>query len=862
MMNKYSAGVAVVFTAQQALVASLRSYDDSDGCQCDSFTYLESWLNVCSLTRDVEVIVQIKQLLEATLVLLLLTRAAKSQAIFPESFGTPRGADGQAKIPGQREYDAYQRRALPHAAVLTCCFLLDYFSAIWIAAKCVVFRFGAEEPQRRILSALVVSNLFSFISMRQLLRRTICPAGIRHRPLHRHALYYQPTAEEDADCECCDDSFEDKPHVYVCSYCDATYCLDCFRGKDKDEKLREETTETVSIKTIVLQALALAKPWKAVLGGALLISLVSSCLDFYVPLLQGDTLNAIWGNESIALYGQVFWIAVIGISGTFFSQLHSSAILVFKADANRRLRNRLLRKIIYQGLDFHDSTERYTLSQVLESDVREMNRPWRIVCSTLVRHVGLTFAGLVVCWRTSWRLTLLATALYGPFFYAKSIYNKQVDSAYDSSSKFSREAVRASEEMIRYVRMIKAFSSEEQHLKKYERCTGKEARQERKVAYLFSAATLLDRAVSTLARMIVLAAGGYLVQRSRDDPDGLSTGALVSFQLYLEHMCFSISVLFEESTSLARSAAAAERVVRLLETHPDVDPSRGILMDKLKRALCIDFRNVSFAYPGSNVNVIRKLNLIIPANTTCALVGKSGSGKTTILNLLLRLYELPPNTVNDGGPSTHPKIFVGGDDIAQLNLKSYHDIIGHVSQETHIVSGTVLSNITYGLESESVSAKDVEVACRKAHAHEFIEKLDQGYNTPVGVDGVRLSGGQKQRIALARVFLRKPKILLLDEATSALDAISEALVQESIDRLLSEGGCTVMLVAHRLSTVVNADNIVVIEGGEIVEQGTHHQLLKRPDGLYRELMMKQRIQEANELSNLETSGAKAPGDES
>jgi len=215
----------------------------------------------------------------------------------------------------------------------------------------------------------------------------------------------------------------------------------------------------------------------------------------------------------------------------------------------------------------------------------------------------------------------------------------------------------------------------------------------------------------------------------------------------------------------------------------------------------------------------------IGAGKICALVGRSGAGKSTVIHLLMRFYDPKKGTIS-----------LDGKDYRTINPTSLRKQIGIVAQDTRLFNTSIEENIAYGVEN--YTKDELHEAARLANAHDFIQTFEEGYQTRVGETGTRLSGGQKQRIALARVFLRKPPLLLLDEATSSLDSESEALVQEAIDKLLAMKSCTVVLVAHRLSTVINADNIAVVDKGVIVEQGNHEQLLKS-GGLYATLVKRQ-----------------------
>lgn len=246
----------------------------------------------------------------------------------------------------------------------------------------------------------------------------------------------------------------------------------------------------------------------------------------------------------------------------------------------------------------------------------------------------------------------------------------------------------------------------------------------------------------------------------------------------------------------------------------------------------ISIKNVRFSYPTkSDVEVIRGITFDIPKNKVVALVGTSGCGKSSIISMIERFYE----------PSSG-EVQLDGTDIKTLNPKWYHKQIAIVSQEPVLFSGSIKENITYGLDEDLITTETLDEACKMANAYDFIHDRDlfpEGYETVVGERGVKLSGGQKQRIAIARALIRRPKVLLLDEATSALDAESEHQVQKALDLLIKSGQQTVVVIAHRLSTVRDADEIIVIRKGEIAERGSHEELLKNGTGVYKSLVDRQ-----------------------
>jgi ABC-type multidrug transport system fused ATPase/permease subunit len=284
---------------------------------------------------------------------------------------------------------------------------------------------------------------------------------------------------------------------------------------------------------------------------------------------------------------------------------------------------------------------------------------------------------------------------------------------------------------------------------------------------------------------------------------------------------------------LIRATSAAERVFSLIEAAPEVDDSTGVVLNEDELHGKLELKNIRFTYKTRPDNeVLKGVELTMPAGSTTALVGKSGGGKSTTIHLLLRFYD-----------PTQGEILVDGVNMRDLNATEFRRRVGFVAQETQLFATSIEENLAYGL-GRKYTREELVTACRRANAHQFISEMEDGFDTRAGEKGVLLSGGQKQRLAIARCFLRKPKVLFLDEATSALDTENEAIVQEALSALIVESRATVVLIAHRLSTVMGCDQIAVFNKGVVMELGNHEQLLAK-NGVYAALVSRQIQKTAN-----------------
>lgn len=359
------------------------------------------------------------------------------------------------------------------------------------------------------------------------------------------------------------------------------------------------------------------------------------------------------------------------------------------------------------------------------------------------------------------------------------------------------------------IRVVKTFAVEQGEMDSFHASNGR-YRQSKEKSYM--AMGIFHGGSNFLQGMlyvVTLVSGGFFIARG-----SLSYSDLAIYALYIGIFITPIGQLMDFTELLQKGYAGFKRFAQIMETEPEIQekPDAAVL-EQVKGE--IQYQDVSFSYDEKEA-VLDHLDITIPAGKTCALVGPSGGGKTTICSLLPRFYDVTGGSVR-----------VDGHDVRDLKLKSLREAIGIVQQDVYIFAGSIRENIAYG--KKNASQAEIEAAAQNANIHDFIMSLEDGYDTYVGERGTRLSGGQKQRIAIARVFLKNPPILILDEATSALDNESEKHIQEALDRL--SVGRTTVVIAHRLSTIRSAEKIIVIDEGHVKEQGNHHQLMEL-DGIY------------------------------
>ena len=473
----------------------------------------------------------------------------------------------------------------------------------------------------------------------------------------------------------------------------------------------------------------------------------------------------------------------------------------------RDLRNALFRHVLGQSAAFFAFQTTGRLMSRITNDVALVQRAVSETIGDLTREslALLGFAALLFYYDA--RLALVCLTGAPVVVYPLIRLGQRVRRTARRSQEAMEQMSHVSAEAITGHRIVKAFGAEQREGAKFERSSEHFYRTSMRVTSALSALPPLMEFIGGVAFVGALAYGSQEIGAGR-----LSPGEFTAFVAALFMMYAPAKKLSRVNADLQQAAAAGERIFEILDSHNEVqEKADAVVLPPFRRR--IEFRDVQFTYGGADrPATLDGVSLSVGAGQMLAVVGRSGAGKTTLVNLIPRFYDV-----------TGGAILLDGHDVRDVTLASLRSQIGIVTQETVLFDDTIAANIAYG--KPDAGREDIEAAARAAHAHEFIVRLEGGYDAMIGERGQRLSGGQRQRIAIARAILRDSPILILDEATSSLDAEAEMLVQEALSNLIRNRTCFV--IAHRLSTVRRADAIVVLERGHIVESGTHDELIAR-----------------------------------
>ncbi len=464
------------------------------------------------------------------------------------------------------------------------------------------------------------------------------------------------------------------------------------------------------------------------------------------------------------------------------------------------------------SFSYYDNTKIGTLMSRITSDLFDVTE-FAHHCPEefFIAAIKITASFSILC-TMSVPLTLIVFATVPPMIIVLTVFRKKMKATFRDSRRQIGEINSSVEDSLLGIRVVKAFGNESVEEEKFKQGNEKFLKINHRLYHVMGGFHSCTRLFDGLMYIVVVVAGALFLMKGK-----ISAADYVAYLMFVSMLIASIRRLVEFTEQFQRGMTGIERFGEVMDVVPEIKDSKGARDIENVRG-DIEFSDVSFSYSDDAHRIIDRLNLSIKAGENVALVGPSGGGKTTLCSLIPRFYEVSSGSVR-----------IDGTDVREVTLKSLRDNVGVVAQDVYLFSGSIRENIAYG--KENATDEEIETAAKLAGAHDFIVEMRDGYDTYVGERGVKLSGGQKQRISIARVFLKNPPILILDEATSALDNESERLVQKSLERLAS--GRTTLTIAHRLTTIINADRIIVLTDKGIEESGTHTELLSR-GGLYSE----------------------------
>ena len=531
----------------------------------------------------------------------------------------------------------------------------------------------------------------------------------------------------------------------------------------------------------------------------ILLGFISAGANLFVPQLAQKLIN---NFKSISPTLAILTV-VIFIAGLITSALSGLLLGIFGENVISKLRKQLWQKLLKMPVKYFDDVKTGEISSRLVNDTSQVKD---LLASTLPNAMTslLQFVGaLVIMLAMDWRMTLLmfvAVPLVILLMLPVMNQSRKIGRVrQDELAKFTSDST----DVLGEVRLVKSSNGEEHELAKGNRRIDNLYHVGRKEALINSVTQPITNMLMMIMFLGILGYGAIRVMNG-----AMTMGALVSFLMYLFQIISPVVVISQLFNNMAKTSGATERIQQIL-TEPE-----EFVADKAEKDIAsapLKFENVDFAYEEGKP-VLRDVSFETKPNAVVAFAGPSGGGKSTIFSLIERFYQ-----------PTGGEILIGEENIENVDLAKWREQIGLVSQDAAVMPGTIRDNLTYGLRRE-VSDEELWDALRMAYADGFVSEMEDQLETEIGERGIKLSGGQRQRIAIARAFLRDPKILMLDEATASLDAESEAMVQKALGDLMQ--GRTTLVIAHRLSTIVDADKIYFIENGTVSGAGTHQELLK------------------------------------
>jgi len=537
-------------------------------------------------------------------------------------------------------------------------------------------------------------------------------------------------------------------------------------------------------------------------------------------LVQGQTIYLV--RSALLLLGLGLGSAILSLGNRYGSEWIAARV-------GYDLRNRMYDHIQHLPFTYHDHTQSGQLISRCIEDVRSIERFAGGAVADLVRFVLLTVGVLYIMLSANSRLAMIALLPMIPLILMTSIFGTKVGGLFFAVDNAVGDVSNRLQENVVGVQVVRAFAREEYETKRFTDANKVVFKTWVKVIDEWAKIMPTTNWLTAVSIILILWFGGQMVM------DGtLTIGAIVAFNAYILMLAEPAQQLTGLVNAGGEAAAGAQRVFEVLDVEPAIQSAAdAVKLDTLRGE--VEFRDVGLKYKDEKTASLNGISLRVEPNCIVALIGPTGSGKTSFVNLIPRFYDV-----------TEGYVLIDGVDVREMELVSLRKQIGIVLQTSLLFSDTIKANIAYGRPDATMD--EIVVAAKAAQTHEFIEGFTNGYDTIVGERGVTLSGGQRQRVAIARALLMNPRILILDDSTSSVDTQTEKLIQAALDTLME--GRTTFVIAHRLSTVRRADMILVMDKGQVVERGTHHDLLAR-GGLYKEIHDLQLVDHAKFAEEME-----------